>query len=252
MKWSTLGITLAMATAGSVVWSAPLWAQATCTNDTQCTTNGTTCGTYVCSWATATHHCVAASTGDPGWCGGGTATQAAADMTCKCRATGATCNTATHFCTFTMPTDAGGGGGDSGAGDSGSAGDTGTPDGGGTVPIDAAGAPDASGSSSGSGGSSGSGSGSGGSSGSGSSSGATGSSSGSGSSSGGSSGAVSTSSSSGSSSGGAGGGDAGTTPLGTSSSGCSCTVGSSTPADWAIGALTLGGCLALVRRRRRN
>ncbi|MDP9003137.1 MAG: hypothetical protein M3O46_23855, partial [Myxococcota bacterium] len=133
MKWSTLGITLAMATAGSVGWSVPARAQAAgmvCGgmgstlrgNDTNCTTTGTTCGTDVCSWATNPHRCVAAGT-DPGWCGGGTMVQAMADLTCKCHALGATCDMATNHCTFTTSPD-GGGARDSGAVDSGSAGDT--------------------------------------------------------------------------------------------------------------------------------
>jgi hypothetical protein len=61
-----------------------------CVNDTDC---GAACGGMVCSFAGATPTCVAASTGDPGWCTG--------NAGCQCA--GATCNSLTHYCTYTTP-----------------------------------------------------------------------------------------------------------------------------------------------------
>jgi hypothetical protein len=62
-----------------------------CVNDTDC---GATCGGMVCSFDVATYEtCVAASSGDPGWCTGNAA----------CQCAGATCNTTTHHCSFTQP-----------------------------------------------------------------------------------------------------------------------------------------------------
>jgi hypothetical protein len=64
-----------------------------CINDTDC---GATCGGMVCSFAAAhPQTCVAASTGDPGWC--------TSNAGCQCA--GATCNGATHYCSYTMPVD---------------------------------------------------------------------------------------------------------------------------------------------------
>jgi hypothetical protein len=68
-----------------------------CINDTDC---GATCGGMVCSFAAATYQkCVAASTGDPGWC--------TSNAGCQCP--GATCNATTHYCSTTMPAGSDGG-----------------------------------------------------------------------------------------------------------------------------------------------
>ena len=64
-----------------------------CINDTDC---GATCGGMVCSFEAATYQqCVAASTGDPGWC--------TSNAGCQCA--GATCNATTHYCSYTQPVD---------------------------------------------------------------------------------------------------------------------------------------------------
>jgi hypothetical protein len=76
----------------ALVLAAPR-AYAVCSNDTDC---GATCGGMVCSFA-GTPTCVAASTGDPGWCTG--------NAGCQCP--GATCNPTTHYCTYTTPHDLG-------------------------------------------------------------------------------------------------------------------------------------------------
>jgi hypothetical protein len=68
----------------------------TCMYDTDCTANGTACGTDVCSWATNPRQCVPANS-DPGQCGG--------DAECKCAAEGATCTMI--YCSFTSPPDSG-------------------------------------------------------------------------------------------------------------------------------------------------
>jgi hypothetical protein len=233
MRWNVISFALVVGVAGLVAWSAPASAQATCMHDTNCTTSGTTCGTDVCSWLTdGGHMCVAASTGDPGWCNG--ASQAAANNTCKCKGQGATCDMATHHCTFTVPrTD----GGTDAATDSGSMPEAGD-DGGGAE----ASAPEA-GDDGGAMGDDGGGAGSGATS---------GSSSGSGT--GTSSGSIGGGSGSGSSSGTTGGGDAGTGGGNPSSGGGGggCSIGSTSASAWGLGTLTIGACMAFVRRRRRS
>jgi len=109
--------------------------------DTSCTGGGKTCGGDVCSWCatagpgcTATGKavaCVAASTGDPGWC--------STSAECWCSKEGAKCDTKTHHCSFTQA-DAGAGsssgssGGSSSGGDDGGGIDSSTDDGGETAP----------------------------------------------------------------------------------------------------------------------
>jgi MYXO-CTERM domain-containing protein len=73
-----------------------------CTNDVDCTdTNGNFCGGQVCDYSTGTPTCKPAGTGPKGadgWCG--------QSSDCKCQALGATCNSATSMCTFTLPSQA--------------------------------------------------------------------------------------------------------------------------------------------------
>jgi hypothetical protein len=108
--------------------------------DTSCTGGGKTCGGDVCSWCatagpgcTSTGKavaCVAASTGDPGWC--------STSAECWCSKEGAKCDTKTHHCSFTQA-DAGAGsssgssGGSSSGGDDGGGIDSSTDDGGETA-----------------------------------------------------------------------------------------------------------------------
>jgi MYXO-CTERM domain-containing protein len=103
-----------------------------CEVDTDCSK---TCGGEVCEWSGTggsggPDMCEAAGSqpGMDGWC----------NMTsdCTCASEGATCDTSTHYCSFTTPMD--GGAGDAGSGDSapadsavgdtGPVGDAGTPD----------------------------------------------------------------------------------------------------------------------------
>jgi hypothetical protein len=76
-----------------------------CTNDVDCTNNGTACGTDVCSWAdAAVHVCVAPDAGQGDWCGDPNLPAGMeSDQTCKCYEAGATCNTITNYCSFTLP-----------------------------------------------------------------------------------------------------------------------------------------------------
>jgi|HubBroStandDraft_1064217.scaffolds.fasta_scaffold163197_2 hypothetical protein len=82
-----------------LAWSPPARA---CDVDTDC--SGTTCGGEVCQWSNndQTMTCVAAGTnaqGNDGWC--------TATTDCKCAGEGATCNTLSFHCTFTLPPDGG-------------------------------------------------------------------------------------------------------------------------------------------------
>jgi hypothetical protein len=72
---------------------AQAWDVLACVNDTDC---GAACGSMVCSFV-GTPHCVAASTGDPGWCTG--------NAGCQCP--GAICSGT--YCSYTMPVDMAGG-----------------------------------------------------------------------------------------------------------------------------------------------
>jgi MYXO-CTERM domain-containing protein len=84
-------------------------AQTLCTNDTDCTANGTACGTDVCDWNQG-KTCVSATSAQASdWCGGdytSNESQAMADSECKCHGQGATCSD--FHCTFFVPADAGG------------------------------------------------------------------------------------------------------------------------------------------------
>jgi streptogramin lyase len=71
----------------------PLSGNMMCMKDSDCVASGKACGGDVCSYAGATHLCVLAESGDPGWC--------AADADCWCKSMGATCNATTHHCTLT-------------------------------------------------------------------------------------------------------------------------------------------------------
>jgi collagen type I alpha len=88
-----------------------------CTNDNDCTTGGTACGSQVCSYATGTPTCVAAGQavmGMDGWC--------TVTSNCKCAAQGATCSGT--YCTFTT-SDAGSAASSGATGTSGAAGTSG-------------------------------------------------------------------------------------------------------------------------------
>jgi streptogramin lyase len=78
----------------NVTATAPLGGNMMCMKDGDCIASGKACGGDVCSYAAATHVCVLAVSGDPGWCG--------ADADCWCKGQGATCNTTTHHCSTTM------------------------------------------------------------------------------------------------------------------------------------------------------
>jgi streptogramin lyase len=67
-----------------------------CVKDTDCIASGQTCGGDVCSHTTTSGTCMFAVTGDLGYCN--------ATTDCWCAAQGATCNTASHHCSFTLHT----------------------------------------------------------------------------------------------------------------------------------------------------
>jgi streptogramin lyase len=79
---------------GDLTATAPLSGNMACTKDADCVSTGKACGGDVCSYATATHVCALAVSGDPGWC--------TADADCWCKSAGATCNATTHHCSATM------------------------------------------------------------------------------------------------------------------------------------------------------
>jgi hypothetical protein len=95
MKLSAFVAAGLLAAAVAASWTQTARAAA-CVNDIDCTANGTACGTDVCSWASTIHTCVAATSGDKGWC--------TVDTDCKCHDAGATC--IGTFCSF-VTTDAG-------------------------------------------------------------------------------------------------------------------------------------------------
>jgi len=72
----------------------PLTGMMACTKDRDCIASGKACGGDVCSYKGATHVCVLANTGDPGYCN--------ADGDCWCAGEGATCDTTAHRCSFTV------------------------------------------------------------------------------------------------------------------------------------------------------
>jgi streptogramin lyase len=77
-----------------VTATVPLSGNMMCMKDSDCVASGKACGGDVCSYASATHVCVLAVSGDPGWC--------AADADCWCKGQGATCSATTHHCSSTM------------------------------------------------------------------------------------------------------------------------------------------------------
>jgi MYXO-CTERM domain-containing protein len=137
MRHAVLGFLVAFASLTSVTWSVESKAAGCGKGNDDIDCPGMTCGGEVCSWCktgmegpmcasagAAAAHCVAATTGDPGWC--------SKDSDCKCMAEGATCDTGTHYCSFTQPQDAGT---DSGSGeDAGTTPESGTSEDAGTVP----------------------------------------------------------------------------------------------------------------------
>ena len=71
----------------------PLSGGMMCVKDIDCSASGKACGGDVCNWNMAPHVCVLAVGGDPGYCN--------ATGDCWCAGEGATCNAATHHCSFT-------------------------------------------------------------------------------------------------------------------------------------------------------
>jgi streptogramin lyase len=83
-----------MTASSDVSATAPLSGNMMCMKDSDCIASGKACGGDVCSWATSSHVCVLAVSGDPGWC------TATAD--CWCMGSGATCDMTSHHCSQTM------------------------------------------------------------------------------------------------------------------------------------------------------
>jgi streptogramin lyase len=71
----------------------PLGGGMMCMKDIDCVGTGKACGGDVCSWKTTAHVCVLANTTDPGYC--------TVSTDCWCSKEGATCDAATHRCSFT-------------------------------------------------------------------------------------------------------------------------------------------------------
>src|SRR5258706_8573760 len=71
----------------------PLSGGMMCVKDIDCSASGKACGGDVCNWNMAPHVCVLAVGGDPGYCN--------ATGDCWCAGEDATCNAATHHCSFT-------------------------------------------------------------------------------------------------------------------------------------------------------
>jgi len=132
--WTVLAALAAVLCAGHAS------AQTTCMADTDCP--NAACGGEVCTRSSGVFSCSTPDTQgasgiNDGWCADAAGNPD--DSKCKCRGMGATCNG--FYCTFTLPTGAGGEGaaGSTGTGGSGAAGSTGSAGGGGGCSI--AGAP---------------------------------------------------------------------------------------------------------------
>jgi hypothetical protein len=99
MKLTAVALIFASITATSLASTGAARAATTCTNDIDCTTGGTACGTAICNY-NAGQTCTAAGQGTKGmegWC--------TVDTDCKCHSQGATC--AAPYCTFTTPPSSG-------------------------------------------------------------------------------------------------------------------------------------------------
>jgi len=140
----SVSLVVFMSAAGSASWTAfahaakDAGAATGCMGgkfDTSCTGGGKTCGGDVCSWCatagpgcTSTGKavaCVAANTGDPGWC--------STSAECWCSKEDAKCDTKTHHCSFTQAdvgagSSSGSSGGRSSGGDDGGGIDSSTDD----------------------------------------------------------------------------------------------------------------------------
>lgn len=124
MKLQALVFTIAAAAAG-LSWSGPAGA-VTCKFDTDCNDGGLACGAMVCSWAAhlvdaaSPQVCMAASSGDPGWCS--VTFDGGPNEGCAC--SGAVCGSdaGAHYCSFTQSDSGavGDAGSDAGGGDAGS------------------------------------------------------------------------------------------------------------------------------------
>ena len=110
MKLRILTVGWLFSSAFALALPATAQAQTVCTNDTDCTANGTACGTDVCDWNLSKTCVSATSAGVTDWCGGDYGSgesQSAEDAQCKCHGEGATCHN--YHCSFFVPQDAGGG-----------------------------------------------------------------------------------------------------------------------------------------------
>src|ERR1700685_74293 len=114
IKYNAFVLAAFFVTAPALAWSTSARAES-CTNDIDCKSLGTGCGTQVCSY-TANMTCANAgqSPGMEGWC--------TVNTDCKCNAQGATC--VGEYCSFTTPqsgsSNAGSGSSSSGSPSSGS------------------------------------------------------------------------------------------------------------------------------------
>jgi hypothetical protein len=80
VKLSAFALSAVVAVAGLGLWTVPAHAEP-CTNDIDCTANGTACGTDVCGYPQEA--CIPVDAGNPGWC--------TVSTDCKCAGIGATC-----------------------------------------------------------------------------------------------------------------------------------------------------------------